>query len=45
MTLSVVFPSGYIIVIDRKLHKKALMNVVTFKLCLSFVVTQCCYVR
>ena len=39
MALSVAFPSRYIIVIDSKLPKKALKNVVTFKFCLSFVVT------
>ena len=37
MALSVAFPSRYIIVIGSKLPKKALKNVVTFKLCLSFV--------
>ena len=39
MTLCVAFPSRYIIVIDIKLPKKALNNVVTCKFCLSFVVT------
>ena len=39
MALSVAFPSRYIIVIYRKLPKKALKNVVTFKFCLSFDVT------
>ena len=40
MALSVAFPSWYIIIIDSKLHKKALKNVVTYKLCLRFLVTQ-----
>ena len=39
MALSVAFPSRYIIVICSKLPKKALQNVVTFKFCLSFVLT------
>ena len=39
MALSVAFPSRYIIVIDSKLPKKALKNVVTCKFYLSFVVT------
>ena len=37
MALCVAFPSRYIIVIDGKLPKKALKNVVTGKFCLSFV--------
>ena len=39
MALCVAFPSRYIIVIDSKLPKKALKNVVTCKFYLSFVVT------
>ena len=38
MALSVAFPNRYIIVIDSKLPKKALKNVVTLKFCLNFVV-------